>query len=362
MSKNELQPIIIKKKKGHGHGAHGGSWKVAYADFVTAMMAFFLLLWLLSSTTPEEKKHIAGYFNDPGGQGVGPGGTSAGIIPRENPFEEPPTVGSIAGTPTARPGETEQDALSSQEIRPELNQSPDAVAPEQLSEAHMEALRQIDQQKLEALKDQLEEAVKVDPVFQELREQVLIDVVANGLRIQIIDKENRPSFDSGSPRIKKYTEEVIEALAPLLNKVPNRVSITGHTDATPYPPGAVYTNWELSADRANTARRALEKGGLPAGKVAKVEGLGASMPFKADAPLEPINRRIAIVVLKKEADREMAKDAGLDSGVLLDTPDQAGEELQQVDEEPNPDAEQAAPQVPLIAPPIDTTNAIPAAP
>ncbi len=353
MSKKELQPIIVKKKK-HGHGAHGGAWKVAYADFVTAMMAFFLLLWLLGSTTPEEKKHIAGYFNDPGGANIGEGGTSSGIIPRENPFEEPPTVGSIAGQPTHKPGEQENDNNSSDEIRPDIAPQQE-LSPEQLTEDHLTALREIEQQKLEALQEQLKEAVQKDQVFEMLKDQVLIDVVANGLRIQIIDKENRPSFDSGSPRIKKYTEDVIEALAPLLNKVPNRISITGHTDATPYPAGAIYSNWELSSDRANTARRALTKGGIPEEKIARVEGLAASAPYKAEAPLDPINRRIAIVVLKKEADEAISKGAGLDSSVLLKAQDKAAEELQQVDEEEAP-----ADAPPSIGPIMDIRNAVPA--
>lgn len=350
MSKKELQPIIIKKKKGHGHAAHGGAWKVAYADFVTAMMAFFLLLWLLGSTTPEEQRYISGYFQDPGGTGIGSGGTSPGIIPRENPVDQPTPSGPVKGEFSFRPGQPDADGMSSDELRPESVEAEGHLAPDELN---LKALREAERQKLEALKQQLEQTLKDDPVFALLKDQVLIDIISTGLRIQIIDKENRPSFDLGSPRIKNYTAEVLQALAPIIDKVPNRLSITGHTDATPYAPGATYTNWELSSDRANAARRELLAGGIPSTKVAKVEGFGDAVPFRPEAPMEPINRRIAIIVLKKEVDEEMSKAAGVDSQVLIEAGDSAVP--------PTPETTPAAP-APTPAEPVPGSDPGAAAP
>lgn len=286
------QPIIIKKKKGHGHGHHGGSWKVALADFMTAMMAFFLLMWLLGSTSTEEQKAIAAHFNEPGSEFVvGEGGADLGLISQDQP---------VAQTQADDPNdERENDKeLSEQELQKELEK--------------------IEKQQLEELKKQLETEINsLDSVFQQIKDQILIDFTALGLRIQIVDKDQRPMFDVGSANLQKWSSDVLHALAPILNKVQNKISVTGHTDATPYGVGATYTNWELSADRANAARRALLDGTYPEAKVATVQGMGSAAPMLIDKPGEPINRRIAIIVLKKAVADALGSGAGIDSSQLI---------------------------------------------
>lgn len=284
-------PIIIKKKKGHGHGHHGGSWKVALADFMTAMMAFFLLMWLLGSTSSEEQKAIAAHFQDPGSEYVvGEGGADLGIIDQEQPLQR-----TDAAEPT---NETANDReITEDELQKELER--------------------IEREQLEELKKQLEAEINSDAVFQQIKDQILIDFTALGLRIQIVDKDQRPMFDVGSANLQKWSADVLHALAPILNKVQNKISITGHTDATPYGAGAKYTNWELSADRANAARRALLEGTYPEGKVATVQGMGSAAPLVVDKPTEPINRRIAIIVLKKAVADALGSGVGIDSSYLM---------------------------------------------
>lgn len=302
MEKGARQVIIINRKKKRGYGHHGGSWKVAFADFMTAMMAFFLLLWVLEITTQEQQRAIAGYFNDPGSRYViGPGGANPAVIDM-NPAPSPD---------------------------PSLDDSPLQVDPAVTPSlaAAEEAIRQQELEQLEELRQQLlEEIARLDSVLNLLKDQILIDFTALGLRIQIVDSEGRPMFDVGSTRLKSYSAEVLRALGGILNKVPNKISITGHTDAMPYSAGATYGNWELSSDRANTARRALQAGGYPEEKVATVQGMGSVAPLMADDPMAPINRRIAIIVLKKAvADALATGDAGISSGDLLGNPDSASE-------------------------------------
>ena len=284
-------PIIIKKKKGHGHGHHGGSWKVALADFMTAMMAFFLLMWLLGSTSTEEQKAIAAHFQDPGSEYVvGEGGADLGIISQEQPLQR--TDAAEPTDDTANDREMTEDELQKE-------------------------LERIEKEQLEELKKQLEAEINSDAVFQQIKDQILIDFTALGLRIQIVDKDQRPMFDIGSANLQKWSADVLRALAPIVNKVQNKISITGHTDATPYGIGAKYTNWELSADRANAARRALLEGTYPEAKVATVQGMGSAAPLVVDKPTEPINRRIAIIVLKKAVADALGSGAGIDSSYLM---------------------------------------------
>jgi chemotaxis protein MotB len=291
-----VQPIIIKKKKGHGHGHHGGSWKVALADFMTAMMAFFLLMWLLGSTSSEEQKAIAAHFNDPGSEFVvGEGGADLGIISQDQPLQR---------TESDEPNDESENA-------------------QELTEDQLQKeLERIETEQLEELKKQLETEINaLDSVFQQIKDQILIDFTALGLRIQIVDKDQRPMFDVGSANLKPYSVDVLHALAPILNKVQNKISVTGHTDSTPYGVGATYTNWELSADRANAARRALLEGTYPETKVATVQGMGSAAPFLVDKPNEPINRRIAIIVLKKAVAEALGSGVGIDSSHLINSSD-----------------------------------------
>ncbi len=298
------QPIIIKKKKGHGHGHHGGSWKVALADFMTAMMAFFLLMWLLGSTSTEEQKAIAGYFQDPGSAYVvGEGGADLGLISQDQPLKQ------------SQSDEPDNDMASDKEA----NKDHDKDMSEDQIKKEME---KIETQQLEELKKQLETEINsLDSVFQQIKDQILIDFTALGLRIQIVDKDQRPMFDVGSANLKPWSSDVLHALAPILDKVKNKISITGHTDSTPYGAGATYTNWELSADRANAARRALLEGSYPEPKVATVQGMGSAAPLLVDKPNEPVNRRIAIIVLKKAVADALGSGIGIDSNSLIKNAD-----------------------------------------
>jgi chemotaxis protein MotB len=310
--KPSMQPIIIKKKKGHGHGHHGGAWKVAYADFVTAMMAFFLLLWLLGNTTEEEQRAISGYFQDPGGGLIGAGGANQGVIQFPHPLSQP-NPNELPPPPQVRPNApTGGDNL--------LHEAPaSAITPVELSEQQLrEQLEKIEAEQLEQLKAKIEQELQnADSTLQELRDQILLDYTEMGLRIQIIDKERRPMFDLGSPSLKPYTAEVLMAMAPLINGVENRISITGHTDSLSFGAGSLYTNWELSTDRANTARRALLDGGYPEKKILTVQGMGDGAPFNADDPNDPANRRIAIIVLKKSIEEALLGHKGTTSRKVI---------------------------------------------
>jgi chemotaxis protein MotB len=303
-----VQPIIIKRRKVAAHGHHGGAWKVAFADFVTAMMAFFLLLWLLASTTPEERKAIQGYFQDPSGslagKGggldapganlVGEGGANSGVIDMNNPLTQ---------------AERNEDPLAQ---APGLGQASDQEIAREQAAREKESLDKLEQE----LTAELE---RTDSAFMKLRDQIIIDRTALGLRIQIVDKENRPMFDRGHSELEDYAEEVLSALAARLDVVPNKLSINGHTDSVAYEPGADYTNWELSADRANSARRALLHGGYPDAKVLTVQGVGASIPRLAAQPDDPSNRRIVIMVLKKEIEEALrGNTAGTTSSEILE--------------------------------------------
>jgi chemotaxis protein MotB len=322
-----MQPIIIKKKKVAGHAAHGGAWKVAFADFVTAMMAFFLLMWLLATPTPSQQKAIAGYFNDPGGALVGPGGANAGMIQMDHPLSQneeanpPPIMQSEPGGDNMQNKGDEAGADSQINMTQSNVQQQDAQQdPKDLTKEQIEQKYEAQEKKsLEQLKEELQkELEKINSAFGELKDQILIDYTALGLRIQIVDKEQRPMFDVGSSRLKSYSVDVLKALAPLLDAVPNHVSITGHTDATGYGAGALYSNWELSADRANSARRALVDGGYPDPKVVTVQGMGSAAPFKPEDPAAPINRRIAIIVLKKSVEEALLGHQGVESKQVLE--------------------------------------------
>ncbi len=281
------QPIIIRKKKVVAHGHHGGSWKVAFADFVTAMMAFFLLMWLLAQTSPEERTAIQGYFNDPRGSIAGQGG---GL--------DAPGVGQV-GAGGANAGAIALDNPLTQAERTEAEPSLERASDEQLRAEQAER----EKKSLDELQRALEEELgKEDSAFIKLRDQIIIDQTALGLRIQLVDKENRPMFDSGESRLQDYAREVLLALAPRLDVVINKLSINGHTDSVAYRNGKGYSNWELSADRANSARRALIEGGYPEEKVFTVQGMGASVPRIVEQPAAPSNRRIVILVLKKDVE------------------------------------------------------------
>jgi chemotaxis protein MotB len=282
----KLQPIIIKRVKKGGHAAHGGAWKIAYADFVTAMMAFFLLMWLLGSTTDGDKKGIADYFASPlkialsGGSGSG----DSNSVLKGGGESLTSTVGQIKrGDVTAQRNTINLHKLKAEQVRAEVSR--------------LEDLKQEIQQKL-ANSDQL----------KDLSSQIRLDMTRDGLRIQIVDDRNRPMFDSGSAVIKPYMRDLLREIGSVLAEVPNRLTLEGHTDAQAFPGGdRGYGNWELSADRANASRRELIAGGLTDDRVLRVQGLASSQPFDEKDPLAPANRRISIIVMNRDAEDRMFK-------------------------------------------------------
>ena len=289
MADDSQRPIVIKRIKKISGGAHGGAWKIAYADFVTAMMAFFLLMWLLGSTSKAKLEGIAQYFQTPlkvalaGGSGSG---DSSSVI-------------KGGGTDLTR----SVGQVKNGEVEGKKTINLDASRAKKQQEAQ-EALR------LQDIKSKLDKAVASNPKMQQFKKQMKIDITSDGLRIQIIDDKNRPMFDSGGAIMKPYTRDILREIGKTLNEVPNRISLSGHTDAVPYAGGeAGYSNWELSADRANASRRELVAGGLEDGKVLRVVGLGSAIPFDKDDPNAPVNRRISIIVMNKRAEEAITKES-----------------------------------------------------
>ena len=296
------RPILIKKvKKVVAGGHHGGAWKVAYADFVTAMMAFFLLMWLLGSTTEGDRKGIADYFSNPvkismmGGSGAG---DATSII----------QGGGNSLTETSG----QQNKGRSETVDEKLRQK--ALKAEQM---------RAEQARLNALKAKVQEVIANDNRLSKYQSQLRLDLTAEGLRIQIVDDQNRPMFASGSESVEGYMRDVLRAIGFVLADVPNRLTIEGHTDAKPFVGGeAGYSNWELSADRANASRRELITGGLKGDRVLRVQGLAASMLFDAQNPESPLNRRISIIVMNREAEERFYEAARTASGTPTSAEDE----------------------------------------
>ncbi|HET8800742.1 MAG TPA: flagellar motor protein MotB [Marinobacter sp.] len=281
------QPIIVKRKKKVSGGHHGGSWKVAFADFATAMMAFFLVLWLTSTASPEQKLAVEGYFRDPVG------------------FTE-------GGSPN--PVDLEGSASVVKEASPDIESSQIQIEEEVVDELS----ETLEKRRMEELFQELKERIEQNETLQEFKDQLLIDITDEGLRIQIVDRSGRPMFDSGRAELKYYSQDILFELAKTLGSVNNKLSITGHTDATPFSGRPGYTNWELSADRANTARRALVAGGVGPGQIARVVGLSDSVLFDKGNPTAPVNRRISIIVLNKKTADSIQDSAGRGDEPLID--------------------------------------------
>lgn len=281
------QPIIIKRVKRYAAGHHGGAWKIAFADFAVAMMAFFLVMWLMSSATPEQKRAISGYFQDP-----------VGFTESASPY-----VIDLGGTPTPAPDKT---------LNPEIQNIPDdvdkATAGDIDQEHAAELAEQIERERLALLLHELQDKLAENPQMQKFKEQMLLEITQGGLRIQIMDAENRPMFDLGSARLQPYFEDILLALVDTIKSVPNKISISGHTDAKPYTGGGDFGNWELSAGRANAARRALVAGGYPDEQVARVVGYASSALFDQKDPFNPVNRRIDIIVLTRKAQQAIESE------------------------------------------------------
>jgi chemotaxis protein MotB len=289
LEKNE-QTIVIKRVKKNAGAHHGGSWKIAFADFALALMAFFLVLWLIESTTDLEKMVIAGYFSDPRSlANAGDGGT--------------PYVLDLGGRPLNLANQGLNLALVQEDETPFVETQDELENREMIELAR---LRQTEM--LQSLMGQIEEMVAGNQEFEWFDDSVTMEVTDEGLSIQIVDRENRPIFDLGSMQMRPYALEIMWALARVLDAVPNKVSIYGHTDNLPFGDNAgAYTNWELSTDRANTARRALVEGGIPYEQFAQIVGMGSSMPLDTVNPANPANRRIVILVLNETAERRMVQ-------------------------------------------------------
>jgi chemotaxis protein MotB len=301
--------VVVKRYKRGGGGHHGGAWKVAYADFVTAMMAFFLVMWLVAAVSKDQRAAIFDYFKNPSmeqgkspkpapGQ-MGPGGASTSVINLRGGLDAPRVLQSLKpgigapNKPTAPPASS---------TSPDTQAKPD----EDLAKARA-AVAEAEHKQLESLMEDLKKAIQSSQALEPFKDQLLLDITPEGLRIQIVDKQNRPMFDIGSARLEPYTVAILTELAKYLNTVPNHLSLTGHTDATPYVGGSGRTNWDLSADRANAARRALEAAGLATDKTARVVGLSSSVLFNKHEPRNPINRRISIIVMTRQAEQDAVK-------------------------------------------------------
>ncbi|HBT33327.1 MAG TPA: motility protein MotB [Pusillimonas sp.] len=267
--------IVIRRKRREHPAHHGGAWKIAYADYVTAMMAFFLVMWLVALIPRESLGEMAEYFRMPlmdairGGEQINDSssvipGQSPSVIPNKNPLP-------------ARPANQESDRR--------------------------------DTQRLQDLKARLEELIDTDPVLRQFRPQLLLDMTPEGLRIQIVDQQNRPMFQVGSAVVQPYMRIILRELGPLFNHISNSVTISGHTDAQQYARGErSYSNWELSADRANAARQELVAGGMEEGKVKRILGLASTVNLIKDDPNAAVNRRISLVVLNQRTERRIDQE------------------------------------------------------
>ncbi|MDD2544932.1 MAG: flagellar motor protein MotB [Burkholderiaceae bacterium] len=285
MAEKKLQPIIIKRIKKGGHAVHGGAWKIAYADFVTAMMAFFLLMWLLGSTAKGELQGISDYFSSPlkvammGGDGSG---NSSSVIP------------GGGNDLTKVHGQVKRSDAEEARSR---RMSMDAKRAEQARQ---------DADRIKNLQNKIDALITENPRLNEYKSQIRMDVTPDGLQIQIVDDQNRPMFDSGSALVKPYMRDILREIGTALGGVENRISLAGHTDAVPYGNSERgYSNWELSADRANASRRELVSAGMPDAKLGRVVGLAASDLLEPGNPRAPANRRITITVLTREAEERL---------------------------------------------------------
>ncbi len=293
MADAKAQPIVIKRVKKVVGGGHGAAWKIAYADFVTAMMAFFLLMWLLGSSTKAQLAGISQYFQQPLKVALegGPGAGSATSVIQGGGTDLTRTVGQVRNGAT--PGHV--------------------VRPNATVVVHTQVVRaeQIDRANLEALKKALDHQIKINPQLSAFRNQLLIDITRDGLRIQVVDSEKRPMFALGGAQLQSYAQTIFRDIAPTLNSLPNMISITGHTDALNYQDhGKGYSNYNLSADRANAVRQVLVRSGLVEAKVLRVVGMASVAPFDPHDPNSPLNRRVSVLVLTHRAAARILKEQG----------------------------------------------------
>jgi chemotaxis protein MotB len=301
-------PIIVKRIRKVTGGHHGGAWKIAYADFVTAMMAFFLLMWLLGSTAKGDLEGIAEYFKTPlkvAMQGGSGSGDSSSVI-KGGGADLTRKTGQIQRGQTEAPKKTYN-----------------------LKTAQAE-LERLEAEKLKTLKTRLERAIENNATLRQFKRQLLIDITSEGLRIQIVDEQNRPMFNLASAELQPYTKIILREIGAVLNDEENRISLSGHTDAMQYAnAGRGYSNWELSADRANASRRELVAGGMDEDKMLRVVGLASSVPFQGAAPADSVNRRISIIVMNKRTEDAITREA---SGVNVTDEAEVRDEIDKMSE------------------------------
>jgi len=311
MSKGgDKRPIVIRRKK-VVHAHHGGAWKIALADFMTALMAFFLVLWLLSVSSEETRRGVAEYFSTPLISAITGGDRS----------------GSTSAIPGGGPDPTHSDGEramidSLQRSRPSSQ----------------------DRRFFMNVQERIERAIERDPELRQLRSQMRFDLTREGLRIQLLDTDQRPMFELGSDQVAPYMRSLLRTIAPLLNELPNELSIGGHTDSVPYAGGySGYSNWELSNDRANASRRELIAGGFDPGQLLRVSGFADRVMLPETEPTDPINRRIELVVLFPEIAEAIRDPAVMDSDAA--TPEASIEALEASTEAQNESTQQDEPQV-----------------
>jgi len=280
----EKHRVVVRRVAAHGGGGHGGGWKIAYADFMTAMMAFFLVMWLLSNTSPKQREGIAEHFRMP-------------------------LKVALSG------GEKSSTSIS---VVPGGGMDPSTRADGEVQRADAED--DADADRLASMKERLDKLIENSPVFRQFRSQILIDITTEGLRLQIVDNENRPMFDLASAQVVPHMRAILRELGPTLNELPNNITLSGHTDAFVYSNGdRSYGNWELSADRANASRRELVMGGMAENKVLRVVGLADSMHLDRSNPRNPINRRISIILLNHRTQQQIENEnsGGGGAGAIL---------------------------------------------
>jgi chemotaxis protein MotB len=316
MSDDSTRPIIIKRKKVMGGAHHGGAWKIAYADFVTAMMAFFLLMWLLGSTAKGDLQGIADYFQNPLKVGMS-GGSGTGDA-----------------SSVIKGGGKDLTRSSGQVKEGEIESKKKTINLKETNQEHLKKQFEAEEKaRLNELKKRIEKAIEDSPSLRQFKNQLLLDITSEGLRIQIVDEQNRPMFDLSSAELKPYTKEILREIGKVLNGVGNKITVSGHTDAARFAGGEkTFSNWELSANRANASRRELILGGMEDFKVLRVVGMSSTVLFDKNDPLNPVNRRISIVVLNKKTEdaflgEEDAGAAEIDTdgkGIDTLTPDEKG--------------------------------------
>jgi chemotaxis protein MotB len=348
MSAEKDRPIFIKRVVGKGKGHHGGAWKLAYADFMTAMMAFFLLMWLLSSASPVQRRGIAEYFNMPlkaailGGQS---NGMDSSIVTGGGRDISSPE----AGTTRLSNGTTPLGQRAS--ARPDEEALKDAA----------NELERREQVRLHDLQVKLMAAIEANPTLRQFKQQIRIDSTQTGLRIEIVDTQKRPMFALSSDNVQPYMRDILREIGRTLNDVQNHIVVQGHTDAVKYAGGEKgYSNWELSADRANASRRELIAGGMDEAKVLRVLGLASTQNLNKQDPLDPENRRISVIVLNHKSEAAMMRDDA-SATTLMNNAAGAGKPMLDKLAPAMPAAPKPSPQA-LTAPGIGPTMPAAAAP